>query len=300
VYSKKRMAVLRATRQSPGMSVPSPALRVRIESVCRYIETHAAEPVTLARLGRVARMSRYHLQRSFKVVVGVSPRAYAEALRVSALKSELRAGTPVTDAIYASGFGSASRVYERASSHLGMTPGRYRLGGRGVEISYATATVKLGTLLIAATDRGICAVTLGDRADELERALATEFPSANISPGPAGGSPALAGWMRALSAHLDRRLPLPDLPLDIRGTSFQTLVWSYLRRIPSGETRSYAEVARALGRPGAARAVASACARNRIALLIPCHRVIRGSGALGGYRWGLGRKRALLEGEGSD
>jgi AraC family transcriptional regulator, regulatory protein of adaptative response / methylated-DNA-[protein]-cysteine methyltransferase len=279
------------------MLAPTSAMRVRIESVCRYLEDHAAETVTLTRLGQVARMSPYHLQRTFKTVVGVSPRQYGEALRVSALKSGLRAGSPVTDAIYAAGFGSASRVYERASSHLGMTPGRYRLGGRGVEISYATAATQLGTLLVAATDRGICAVTLGAGPVELQRALAAEFPHAKIAPGPIATTPDLARWMRALAAHLDRHSPLPDLPLDIQGTSFQTLVWSYLRQIPRGETRSYAELARALGRPRAARAVASACARNRIALLIPCHRVIRGSGALGGYRWGLARKRALLDQE---
>ena len=204
-----------------------------------------------------------------------------------------------TTAIQA-GFGSGSRVYERASTRLGMTPGQYRKGGAGVEISWATTSTALGLLMMAATDRGLCSIQMGDSERVLLRQLTAEFPNAVITPmQPRSKAPRnqFRAWMLALAAHLEKSQALPELPLDIRGTAFQMQVWNYLLRIPAGELRSYTEVAQAIGRPAAVRAVASACAKNRIAIIVPCHRVIRGDGGLGGYRWGLARKRTLIEQE---
>ncbi len=289
-------------RQRSATTAVAAALRDRMHDLCRYIETHADEPLSLAELGRRADASPFHLQRTFKAVVGVTPREYVEACRLKALKGGLRKAPSVTHAIHDAGFGSSSRVYERASKHLGMTPKQYRRGGEGVSISYATTRTALGLLMMAATDRGLCSVQLGDGHSELVAQLALEFPNASIkqmhhrTDKKSRGQ--FSAWMHALKEHLvelrgsvSLRL---DLPLDIQGTAFQMNVWRYLMQIPAGEVRSYSEVARAIGRPSAARAVASACARNRLAIVIPCHRVIRGDGGMGGYRWGLERKRALI------
>ena len=270
---------------------------VRMQKLCRYIESHAHEPLTLRILSRLAHLSPFHLQRSFKSVVGVTPKQYAEACRMKSLKQKLRGGRTVTEAVYDAGFGSGSRVYERVDTRLGMTPRQYRKGGAGVEISYASSPTPLGTMMIAATDRGLCSLQFGESETELRARLAKEYPAAKLSPMPPKRKGQFAEWIRALSRYLKGSDTALDLPLDVRGTAFQMKVWSYLQRIPYGEVQSYSEVAAGIGRPQAVRAVGSACAGNEVALVIPCHRVIRGDGGLGGYRWGLHRKRALIERE---
>jgi AraC family transcriptional regulator of adaptative response/methylated-DNA-[protein]-cysteine methyltransferase len=269
----------------------------RIHAVARHIEAHADEPLTLGALAERARLSPFHFQRRFKALVGVTPKQYLDACRMKRLKGALRRGGAVTGAIYDSGFGSASRVYERVDSGLGMTPKQYREGGAGVAISCALAETPLGLTMMAATDRGLCFVQFGESESELASRLAQEYPGATVTPMPDAARAPFDQWMAALAAHLECTRPRLDLPLDVQGTAFQMKVWSFLQRIPYGEVRSYAEVAAGIGAPKAVRAVASACAANRIAVAIPCHRVIRGDGGLGGYRWGLGRKRALIDAE---
>lgn len=284
-------------RCKPLALVGDSRLVEKMRDLCRYIERHADERLTLADLARRAGISSFHLQRSFKALVGVSPKAYAESCRMARFKQELREGSSVTDATYAAGFGSSSRVYERADTRLGMTPREYRARGRGVAISYATATTALGPMMIGATDRGLCFIQFGDSDAQLLAALEREYPEATIAPMGEDRRAQFDAWMAALSAHLAGARPDPGLPLDIRGTAFQVKVWRYLQQIPYGEVQSYAEVAEGIGRPGAARAVANACAHNTLAIAIPCHRVIRGTGELGGYRWGVERKRALIDAE---
>ncbi|HET7035953.1 MAG TPA: bifunctional DNA-binding transcriptional regulator/O6-methylguanine-DNA methyltransferase Ada [Thermomicrobiaceae bacterium] len=267
---------------------PSLAERAR-----RWIEAHGDEPFTLARLGRELGVSPAHLQRTFTAAFGVSPRQYAEARRFQAVKERLRAGDDVTRALYDAGYGSSSRFYEQANGQLGMAPGAYRRGGQGVSIAYTIVDCPLGRLLVAATARGICAVSLGVSDEALETFLREEFPAAEIERDDA----ALRDPAAKLLAHLDGRQAALDLPLDVSGTDFQRQVWETLRMIPYGETRSYAEVAEAIGQPRAVRAVARACGSNRAALVIPCHRVVRSDGSLGGYRWGVERKEALLSTE---
>ena len=236
------------------------------------------------------------LTRAFKRVLGITPRAYAEARRVDRFKHELKRRKQVSPALYEAGYGSTSRVYERTHAQLGMTPARYARGGAGVGIAYATVSTSLGQLLVAASERGVCRVALGDGAGALEQDLLAEFPEARVVQDKSGK---LHGWVTSILAYLDGKEPDLDLPLDIRATAFQRRVWQELQRIPFGQTRTYAEVARRIGRPTAARAVAQACATNPVALVIPCHRVVRGDGALGGYRWGVDRKSSLLKQEGS-
>ncbi len=269
----------------------------RIADLCRYIEEHAEETLDLAELAARVGLSRFHLQRSFKAAAGVSPRQYAEACRLRRLKQNLRKSTDVTEAIYDAGFGSASRVYERADTRLGMTPKEYRQGGRGVAISYVTVESPLGRMMIGATDRGICSLQFGENEAELLKGLRSEYPAAEIRPMAASHAPELDQWVCALNEHLAGNRPNLELPLDIRGTAFQMQVWNYLQSIPHGAVQSYSEVAAGIGKPAAVRAVAQACAKNRVAILIPCHRVIRGSGELGGYRWGVTRKRTLIDTE---
>jgi AraC family transcriptional regulator, regulatory protein of adaptative response / methylated-DNA-[protein]-cysteine methyltransferase len=267
----------------------------RIHELCRYIESHADEPLTLEGLAEKTGLSRFHLQRTFKAVVGLSPKQYQEACRLESLKEALKQSNDVTGAVYGAGFGSASRVYERADTRLGMTPNRYRQGGRGLGITYATADSHLGLLMIAATDRGVCFVQFGDSLEGLLGALRKEYPEAGLEPMGNPPSGEFRQWMEALNLYLEHKQPSLDLPVDVRATAFQMRVWNYLQSVPAGEVRSYGEVAAAIGAPSATRAVARACATNPVALAIPCHRVIRGSGELGGYRWGLERKRELLE-----
>jgi AraC family transcriptional regulator of adaptative response/methylated-DNA-[protein]-cysteine methyltransferase len=271
----------------------------RIQELCRYIEEHAAEPLTLEELAEKAGLGRFHLQRTFKAAVGLSPKQYQEACRLQSLKGALKQSNDVTGAVYDAGFGSPSRVYERADARLGMTPKRYRQGGRGSSITYAIVDSPLGLLLIAATDRGVCFVQFGDTRDGLLGALRKEYPEADLQPIGDPPSAEFRQWMEALNRYLEHKQPSLELPVDVRATAFQMRVWNYLQSIPSGEVRSYGEVAAAIGASSATRAVARACATNPVALAIPCHRVIRGSGQLGGYRWGVERKRELLEMEGS-
>jgi AraC family transcriptional regulator of adaptative response/methylated-DNA-[protein]-cysteine methyltransferase len=271
----------------------------RIHELCRYIEEHAGEPLTLEGLAEKAGLSRFHLQRTFKAVVGLSPKQYLDACRLGSLKGALKQSSDVAAAVYDAGFGSASRVYERAETRLGMTPNRYRQGGRGISITYATVDSPLGLLLIAATDRGVCCVQFGESRDTLLEALRKEYPEAELAPMGNPPSDEFRQWMEGMNRYLEHKQPSLDLPVDVRATAFQMRVWNYLQSIPSGEVRSYGEVAAAIGSPSATRAVARACATNPVALAIPCHRVIRGSGELGGYRWGVERKRELLEMEGS-
>ncbi|MGC9972574.1 MAG: bifunctional DNA-binding transcriptional regulator/O6-methylguanine-DNA methyltransferase Ada [Bryobacteraceae bacterium] len=250
-------------------------------------------PCPLKTLAEELGLSPRRLSRMFQRLLGVTLRQYADTQRLGAFKARVRNGGEVTDALYHAGYGSSSRLYERAAAQLGMTPATYRRGGRGVRIAYSIVGCPLGRLLVAATERGICALSLGNSDAQLEAALGEEFPQAEIRRDEAG----LGGWTGALVKHLEGAQPALDLALDIRATAFQRRVWEELRKIPYGGTRTYSEIARAIGRPTAARAVARACATNPVSVVIPCHRVVRGDGGLGGYRWGLERKRALLETE---
>jgi AraC family transcriptional regulator of adaptative response/methylated-DNA-[protein]-cysteine methyltransferase len=261
----------------------------------QYIDSHVDEPLPLARLAREAGVSPAHLQRTFTRVVGLSPRQYQEQHRVGAFKSALRDGRTVSSATYEAGFASGRRVYETADDALGMTPGAYRRRGTGVTIHYTAVPTSLGLLLVAVTERGVCSVSLGDDETALVDALRAEYPQAEL----ARTTDANDRLVDAVVAHVEGKASADDLPLDIRATAFQWQVWRALQRIPEGATRSYRAVAEELGRPTAARAVARACASNRVAVLIPCHRVVRGNGALGGYRWGIARKAALLAREGA-
>jgi AraC family transcriptional regulator of adaptative response/methylated-DNA-[protein]-cysteine methyltransferase len=263
--------------------------------LCRLVD---AQPDTLpdgAALARAAGRDAFQLNRLFKRYLTITPGDYIESVRMRRVKHALRHSASVTDAVYDSGLGSSRGLYERAPASLGMTPRQYRSGGAGLEISYATGMTPLGLACIGATDRGICFLQFGDDRETLLAQLAGEFPQAHLAPMRADAQGAFDAWMDALNAHLEGRTPDLDLPLDVRGTAFQVRVWNYLRSIPYGEVVSYAEAASAIDAPRATRAVASACAKNHIAVAIPCHRVIRGDGALGGYRWGLPRKRALID-----
>jgi AraC family transcriptional regulator, regulatory protein of adaptative response / methylated-DNA-[protein]-cysteine methyltransferase len=268
-----------------------------IRDVCRYVEDHSDEALTLAELAARASMSRFHFARTFKRVVGVTPKQYLATVRLQKLKANLGKAKRIDMAAYDAGYGSTSRIYEDAGSRLGMTPAQYRRAGEGVALSYASLQTPVGLMMIGATDRGICFVGFGDTPEELLTRLRREYGNAKIEPMPEPYHPQFRAWVGAIAHHLAGEGPCPDLPLDIRATAFQMRVWKYLQTIPSGDVESYAEVASAIGRPNAARAVAQACAKNPTAVLIPCHRVIRGTGELGGYRWGLARKRGLIDGE---
>ena len=269
----------------------------RIKALARYIQAHAEEPLPLARLAEAAHLSSAHLQRTFKAVLGVSPKAYQDQLRLARLKSGLKRGQRVLDSITAAGFQSTSRVYGNATRSLGMTPSAYRTGGAGETIAYACRATALGLVLMAATDRGVCFAQFGSSEAELTTRLAEEFPNAHRVASAMTTSPELDAWIDAFDAHVRGSAPRPDLPLDLRGTAFQIRVWRFLLKIPAGDVLSYSELAAGVEAPKAVRAAASACAANRVAVLVPCHRVLRGDGSLGGYRWGLERKRALLDQE---
>jgi len=247
--------------------------------------------------GARPRGDRRRLARAFKRVLGITPRAYAEARRVSRFKQELKRRKHVSPALYEAGYSSTSRVYEHAHEQLGMTPATYARGGAGIGIAYVTVPTSLGRLLVAATERGVSRVALGENAAALEAELIAEFPAARVVQDKSGK---LHGWVAAILAYLDGAEPDLDLPLDIRATAFQRRVWQELQKIPFGQTRTYAEVARRIGQPTAVRAVARACAMNPAALVIPCHRVVRENGDLGGYRWGIELKRSLLTKENGD
>src|SRR5438270_1449575 len=275
---------------APGSS---PQLEL-VKQLCRYIEQHLDEPLTLARLGAAFKQSPFHLQRGFKAVLGITPRQYADSCRLHHFKLQLQSGTSVTTALYDAGYSSSSRLYERAAAQLGMAPDKYRRGAVAVPIRYTIIESELGQVLVAATDKGICAVRfgksrLGNCREELEQLLRREFPYAIRKHDDAGLRP----HAEALRQYLSGQELTPALPFDIQATAFQRRVWEHLQTIPRGTTKSYSEVARDIGQPTATRAVANACAANPVALVIPCHRVVREDGGLGGYRWGMKRKRAL-------
>lgn len=259
-----------------------------------FLATHADQQVTLTQLARVAAMSPHHLQRRFKAIVGLSPREFQAAVRAGKLRSSLRDGRDVTSAIYEAGYGSPSRVYEASPTGKGMSPSRYRRGGAGMVIGYSTAACPLGLVLVAATADGVCAVKLGDSEATLVRDLRREYPAADIR----ANQKTRTDWVKAILQHLRGAEPSLELPIDVQATAFQWKVWRALQRIPYGETRGYADIAKAIGRPKAARAVARACATNPVCLVVPCHRVVPAGGGTGGYRWGAERKAKLLATEG--
>jgi AraC family transcriptional regulator of adaptative response/methylated-DNA-[protein]-cysteine methyltransferase len=261
------------------------------KAICRFIEQHLDEPLTLDRLGKEFHQSPFHLQRRFKAVLGITPREYADSCRLRMLKRNLQAGESVTRAMYDAGYGSSSRLYERTASQLGMTPDKYRRGAIAAAIRYTCADSPLGRMLIAATDRGVCSIQFAHSDAELLEGLKREFQFAARKLDEGG----LSSWVSALLKQMRGKDLDSSLPLDIRATAFQRLVWAYLQSIPFGTTRSYSQVAKAIGQPAACRAVARACATNPVAVAIPCHRVVRENGSMGGYRWGMERKKALLE-----
>jgi AraC family transcriptional regulator, regulatory protein of adaptative response / methylated-DNA-[protein]-cysteine methyltransferase len=269
----------------------------RIADACRYIETHRDEKIPLALLAQRAGWSRFHFQRRFKALLGVTPRQYHEAQRLNRFKKTLRSGSAVTGAIYEAGYESPSSVYKNADARLGMTPNEYRNAGADVPISYVALETPLGLMLIGATDRGVCFVQFGDSEDELLERLRKEYPRADVQPMREPQNRQMEAWAHALRDYVTGATAEVDVPTDIVASAFQLRVWKYLQTIPRGEVRSYGDVARAIGRPNAARAVGRAIGSNAVAILIPCHRVIRGNGDLGGYRCGTARKRTLLDTE---
>jgi AraC family transcriptional regulator of adaptative response/methylated-DNA-[protein]-cysteine methyltransferase len=285
---------LRACLRCKPREAAAPDPRVEmVLRVCRSIEGREGIAPSLEELGAELGVSPHHLQRTFKKLTGITPRQYAAAHRLKLFKSRVKEGQDVTAAMYDAGYGSSSRLYEKASEQLGMTPATYRRKGEGMNINYTTADCHLGRLLVAATERGVCSVQFGDRDEELEAALSAEYPEAVIS----RDETRLGDLVEGLLRHLEGSQPDIELPLDLQATAFQLRVWEELRRIPYGSTRSYAEVAEAIGQPTATRAVARACATNPVALVTPCHRVVRSGGDAGGYRWGITRKERLLEQE---
>jgi AraC family transcriptional regulator of adaptative response/methylated-DNA-[protein]-cysteine methyltransferase len=266
----------------------------RVRAVLRACELLAdSSELTLEELGSAVGLSSAHFQRTFKEIVGISPKKYMEMKRMEKFKNEIRDGREVTDAMYEAGYGSSSRLYEKAAEKLGMTPAVYKKGGKGMSIRYTTAECELGTILVARTPRGICSVTFGDTADGLIADLNDEFPNAEIS----SGGEELKASVDAILQYFAGKNKRLVLPLDLQATAFQMQVWDLLRKIPYGETRSYGDIAEQMGDKKKVRAVAHACARNRVALVIPCHRVISGDGKLSGYRWGIERKKKLLAAE---
>ena len=292
----KDLGQMASPKQQPRRrdSRPSRAQIQLIERVCALIDAQEGEPVTLAALAEAVDLSPWYLQRIFKKVMGVSPRDYADARRSAGFRARLREGESIAGATYGSGYGSSSRVYERSNLQLGMTPASYARGGEGARIAYSIVDSPLGRLLVAATDKGICFVSLGEDDAALEEILRQEFPKAHSLQ---RDDRAIAPSLEAILAFLEGQTPDVALPLDIQATAFQRRVWQELRAIPVGETRSYAEIAKALGQPTAQRAVGQACANNPVALVVPCHRALRADGGLGGYRWGPARKERLLDRE---
>jgi AraC family transcriptional regulator of adaptative response/methylated-DNA-[protein]-cysteine methyltransferase len=311
-------------RCHPEESTGEPHVEL-VRRACDYIEAHSDESITLSMLGAQVNMSPFHLQRVFKQIMGITPHQYSEACRLRRLKARLKEGEDVTTALYDAGYSSSSRLYERAPEQLGMTPVAYRRGGLGMKIHYTIVDSEPGRLLVAATEKGICSVCLGDDDERLEAALLAEYPAAEVErelqspqngvnkadhgmplltatqqeavyqPGPKRSRDfALSEWVSELLCHLQGQQPHLDLPVDVQATAFQWRVWQELSAIPYGETRSYSEIARRLGDPDKRRAVAHACATNPVAIVIPCHRVVRSDGTPGGYRWGVERKERLL------
>lgn len=268
-----------------------------VSRLCRYLAAHSDRTVTLADLARIAKSSPFTIQRKFTRVLGISPREFQAQLRASQVRRSLsEPGASVTDAIYQAGYGSSSRFYEQAAGTLGMKPTRFRERGAHEIIRFATAPCELGVMLVAATERGVCSVMLGDSPASLEQMLREEFRAAQV----VADSEAMATLLEQVLAAMTDHPAAAEIPLDVRATAFQARVWQALREIPRGETRSYAELAQAVGQPSAVRAVARACATNPVAIALPCHRVIGSDGSLTGYRWGVGRKEKLLRMEKAD
>jgi AraC family transcriptional regulator of adaptative response/methylated-DNA-[protein]-cysteine methyltransferase len=275
-------------RCRPSELQPDPKLTV-VEDACRYIDEHFEDDVRVESIAMALGISTQTLQRTFREVIGITPRVYARERRLDQFRDELRAGSDVSQAIYGAGFSSPSRVYEKAVDELGMTPARYRKGAEAISLQVALGSSPFGVVGIARSDRGICAVRLGDAPDDVLSTLTAEFPKAEIMLVEADPD------LDRIIHHVVDGTAIADLPLDLRGTAFQRKVWTELRRIPRGETRSYGDIAARIGEPKAVRAVAQACGANPTALAVPCHRVVRSDGALGGYRWGPDRKRAILD-----
>jgi AraC family transcriptional regulator, regulatory protein of adaptative response / methylated-DNA-[protein]-cysteine methyltransferase len=278
---------LRCRPQSPAGS----EAEERVELARRYLNEHSDEPITLRRLADQVGLSPFHLQRAFTHVVGLSPKAYQNAKRMERFTAALKRGETVTNATYEAGFGSSSRLYARVNEDLGMTASAFRSGGRGVTLRYTTVPTAVGRMLVAITERGIAAVSLGDTEAALVTSLHDDYPKAVLRRDRKGLEKHVYSFIKCLngSAAVDH------LPLDVKATAFQRKVWQALQQIPRGQTRSYQEIAQVIGQPTAPRAVARACASNPIAVVIPCHRAIRGNGHLAGYRWGLHRKKQLLD-----
>ena len=263
-----------------------------VRTIARYIEDRAGEAVTLGELSAQTGLSPFHLQRTFKKATGVTPKAWARGYRLNRFQTALKTAPSVTDAIYEAGFGAPSRAYENVAADLGMKPGSWRRCGDGIEIAYAVAPTEFGHLLVATTARGICAVRLGNSADELESEFRRDFERAALSK-----DDRLSLLVAQILVLINSDAPSPYLPVDIRATAFQQRVWQHLQTIPRGETRTYSQVAAEIGSPAATRAVARACGVNPVALVVPCHRVVGADGSLTGYRWGIDRKRRLLQKE---
>ncbi len=266
-----------------------------LAKIATYIEAHADEKITLDDLAEISNLSAYHIQRKFKKSYGLSPKEYQNGIRLNRFKTALKEGDDISGAIYEAGYGSSSRIYEQIDGRIGMTPAAYRAGGKGEEISYAIRKCAIGLIIMAATDRGVCLVHFGDREEELKARLHDEYPHATFNE--TEPSSELSTWVDALNDHISNGAKKPDIPLHLNGTAFQIRVWRFLMSVKEGEVLSYKEQATKMGKPSAVRAVASANARNNIGVLIPCHRILRGDGSLGGFRWGLERKRALIEAE---
>lgn len=279
---------------APPMEITSDPMTGAVQRACELLETREGAALGLDALGRAVGVSPDHLQRAFRARTGVTPREYAESLRVQRLKAELRdAPGDVAGAAFAAGYGSLSTAYVAADQHLGMTPASYGAGGRGAQLSWTVIETAYGTLLVSATERGVASVALGPDADALSAALAEEFPHAQRTRDDDG----LADVARQVAAHVGGTGDASHLPLDVRATAFQWRVWRALRAIPRGQTRTYTQLAEAIGSPSSVRAVARACATNPVAVVTPCHRVVRADGSLAGFRWGVERKAALLAAE---
>jgi len=291
-FEAERAGYRACRRCKPDEGTAQSAWSVRIKKACRLIE-QSDTPMALAEIARAVGSSAHHFHRQFKNALGITPKAYAAALRDHRVRAALTRGATVTEALYEAGFSSSGRFYSGPSASLGMTPDTFRKGGVSEHLSFATTPCSLGVVLVAASQTGVCAILLGESDEALADDLRALFPHATLT----GGDDAFAATMASAVALVDMPGNKHELPLDIRGTAFQRRVWEALRKIPAGQTRSYSELAAAIGNPGAVRAVASACAANKLAVAIPCHRVVRRDGSVSGYRWGPERKRALLNKE---
>jgi AraC family transcriptional regulator, regulatory protein of adaptative response / methylated-DNA-[protein]-cysteine methyltransferase len=296
----RRNVVFYRTREEAEKHGYRPCLRCRpnkvsnsvalVQRAAQHLSESAEESVRLAALARTLGTTQARLRRAFLQVTGLTPRELAQALRIKRFKTMLRSGRSIADALYETGYGSSSRVYERSNAQLGMTPATYQRGGKGMKIGYTVAKSPLGKVLVAATKRGVSAVYLGDAESTLIAELREEYPRAEIAP----AADSFQRWVREIVQRIEGKQPRLELPLDLQATAFQRRVWQELQRIPRGRTRTYSQVARSLGQPKAVRAVARACATNPASIVVPCHRVIREDGTLAGYRWGLSRKEKLL------